>query len=136
MIELKIGLPYSPSKMVGFEIKTGYEYVCKIGNQVFYEYSLTKESLDTPFVEIKSQRGTVTWNVNSIASVRAVQIICTTIRNMGNTNMAQPTNSIWTYGYIVDEDVVIIKDDKSYINTDSRLIRAKLTDFEMTKLLK
>lgn len=136
MIELKVGLPYSPSKMVGFEIKTGYEYVCKIGNQIFYEYSLEKEPLDTQFVEIKSQRGTVTWNVNSIASVRAVQIICASIRNMGNTNMPQPTNSVWTYGYVVDEDVIIIKDDKSYISADSRLIHAKLTDFEMAKLFK
>lgn len=136
MIEVKIGLPYTPSKMVGFEIKTGYEYVCKIGNQVFYEYSLTKEPLDTQFVEIKSQRGTVTWNINSIASVRSVQIICASIRNMGNTNMTQPTNSVWTYGYVVEDGVVIIKDDKSYTDVNSHFILAKLTDFEMTKLLK
>lgn len=41
MALLKIGKPFTPSMVCGLEVKEGYEYVCKIGNKVFSEYTST-----------------------------------------------------------------------------------------------
>lgn len=81
MALLKIGKPFTPSIVCGLEVKEGYEYVCKIGNKVFSEYTLKKVNLDEDFIELDCQRGHITWNKECIASIRPIQIVCIEVLN-------------------------------------------------------
>lgn len=134
---LKIGKPFTPSVVYNLEVTKGYEYVCKIGNKVFYEYTLKKEELNKDFIELDCQRGQITWNKECIASIRPVQIAYIEVLNVGNSNMTQPLNTVWNYGYVVEEGVEIIKEDGySSLELGKNGLLAKLNNMEMSKLLK
>ena len=137
MALLKIGKPFTPSKVYDLEVKKGYEYVCKIGNKVFYEYTLEKKKLDKDFIELDCQRGHITWNKECIASIRPVQIAYIEVLNVGNSNMSQPLDSIWKYGYVVEEGIEIIEDEGyDSLQLGRNGLLAKLNNMEMLKLLK
>ena len=97
-MNIKIGLPFAPAKIVEVEELFGDEIAFLQGNSVqfVYTFDVVKPHLDRKFITIDTNYSKgVCFNTTYITSITPVKIIKIIVKNMGNYNMKFDTKTYY-----------------------------------------